>query len=174
MIFKKIIKNKQTPIQKKMKTSSLFFKKFTKSTLPTLLALIATYFFFPQKIQAQTGPQVWTEGLCQISGVATIQGFGCLVANVLSVTLTIIGLVGFIMMIVGSMKWLLSGGNTQNVESARKTMTWAVVGLGVALSSFVIINLIAQFTGVNVITEFFIPSSNTGLPGHTQWEDLGR
>lgn len=148
-----------------------FSSRFIATSFIFIFA-IAIPFLYPRPIMAQT--QYWTEGRCQIAGVATIQGIACLLANVLSVTLTIIGLAGFVMLIIGSMRWLLSGGNTQNVESARKTMTFAVIGLAVALSSFVIINLIAQFTGINVITEFFIPSSTTGLPGHTQWEEIGR
>ena len=144
------------------------------ASMPIFFFLVITSLFLPQKIQAQVSPQEWEPGLCQIDGVATVQGVGCLLANILSVALTALGLVGFVMLVVGSMKWLLSGGNTQNVESARKTMTWAFVGLGVALGSFLMINLIAQFTGINVITEFFIPSSDTGLPGQTQWQNIGQ
>ena len=107
-------------------------------------------------------------------GVATIQGVACLIANVLSVSLALIGLAGFVMLIIGSLRWMTSGGNSQNVDKSKKTMTFAIVGLVLALSSYMIINLIAQFTGVNVITEFIIPSSEIGLPGseYTQWEDF--
>ena len=37
----------------------------------------------------------------------------------------------------------------------------AIVGLVVALSAFMIINLIATFTGINVIKNFRIPTSDT-------------
>ncbi len=92
--------------------------------------------------------------------VATIQGIMCLLANVLSVALTIIGIAGFIMLVVASLQWMLSGGNSQSVESARNSMIFAVVGLLLALSSFMIINIIAQFTGLSIIESFNIPDSS--------------
>jgi membrane-bound ClpP family serine protease len=91
----------------------------------------------------------------------------CLLANVLSVSLTVIGLAGFVMMIVGSLTWLLSGGSSQNVEKARKTMTFAIIGLVVALSSYMIIHLIAEFTGISILEEFTLPSSETNWTSPT-------
>lgn len=108
---------------------------------------------------AQTGK--WS-GVCvagSVTGgedVATIQGLQCLIANIFTVIITVIGLAGFVMFIWGSFTWLLSGGNPKGVENARNTMLFAVVGLIVALSGFIILNLISAFTGVDV-TRFFIP-----------------
>lgn len=118
------------------------------------------------------GPQLWesrADWNCTGAGaggslgtaaedVATIQGFGCLVANVLSVAITGIGLVAFVMFIYGAFRYMLSGGQEQSVKIARSSITYAVVGIVVALSSFVILNLITAFTGVNV-TEFIIPQA---------------
>lgn len=89
--------------------------------------------------------------------VATIQGFQCLLANVLSVFLTVVGLGAFIMLIVSAFRLLLSGGNTQAMEKAKNSVTYAVIGLVVAVSAFVILNLIAEFTGVKSILKFEIP-----------------
>ena len=121
----------------------------------------------PNKALAQT--EKWEDleqdiggsaGYCVVDGVATIQGTMCLLANLLSVALTFIGLAGFIMMIVGSLTWLVSGGNSQNLEKAKKTMTFAIIGLVVALSSYIIINIIASFTGIDIIKQFVLPSSD--------------
>jgi len=133
--------------------------KKLSSILTSSLFLLSS-FFRPQTAQAQTKTwEAYDQG-CVLDGVATIQGMSCMIANILSVSLTVIGLAGFIMLIVGSMRWLMSGGNTQNVDSARKTMTFAVIGLVIALSSFVIINLVAEFTGIDIIKQFFIPDSD--------------
>lgn len=101
------------------------------------------------------------------SDVATIQGVQCLLANGFSVIITIIGLAGFVMFIVGSFRYLLSGGNTKGTETAKNTFTFMVVGIIVALSGFIILNLISSFTGIDNITKFIIPSSDRGLPGDT-------
>lgn len=110
-----------------------------------------------------TGPQEWGEGPtgCQYQGVATIQGIECLIANVLSVAITLIGVTGFVMMIFGAFRYLISGGNSKETESAQKTLTYAVIGLVVALSSFIILNLIVQFTGVEQILNFSIGGNTT-------------
>lgn len=139
-------------------------KKFLvslKSSWPIWASLLSYQLAFPARVQGQT--TTWT-GVCVYENdaeVATIQGLQCLLANVLSVALTILGLIGFVMMIVASLRYLLSGGNSQQVEKSKQTMTYAVIGIVVALSSFIILNLIAQFTGVTSILNFKIPSSDT-------------
>ena len=112
-------------------------------------------------VYAQT--QKWEDinGSCVSDGVATIQGIGCMLANVFSVALTLLGIAGFIMIIYAALNMMLSGGNSQAVEKSKNTITFAVVGIILALSSFIIINLIASFTGVNAIRDFFIPGSST-------------
>ncbi len=97
------------------------------------------------------------------SQVPTIQGFQCLIGNVLSVALSGIGLIGFVMFIVGAFYYMLSGGNAKGTETARNTITYAVIGLVVALSAFIILNLIYYFTGVKSILSFQIPGSSNGL-----------
>ena len=133
---------------------------FTASFL--LTSLVKT-----QTALAQT--QEWS-GVCvgstenNAGDVATIQGLECLIANIFTVFITLLGLAGFVMFLVAGVRWLISGGNSKGIETARNTMTFAVVGLVVALSSFIVINLIADFTGVNVIRKFVIPGPNT------QWQ----
>jgi flagellar basal body-associated protein FliL len=75
--------------------------------------------------------------------------------------LTILGLVGFVMMVVASLQYLLSGSNSQQAEKSKQTMTYAVIGIVVALSAFIILNLVAEFTGVKSILNFKIPDSMT-------------
>lgn len=93
--------------------------------------------------------------------VATIQGFECLIGNVFVVIITVIGLAGFVMFIIAAFRYLLSGGNTKGTETARNTATFAVIGLVVALSGFIILNLLAKFTGIDTLTKFAIPTSDS-------------
>ena len=97
------------------------------------------------------------------SDVATIQGLQCMVANVLASFLTLIGIAAFIMLVVSAFRILFSGGNSQNVEKAQKSITFAVIGLIVAISAFAILNLVASFTGVDTILEFRIPTETKQL-----------
>lgn len=103
---------------------------------------------------------------CVNNGVATIQGFGCMMANVLSVFLTVLGIVGLIMIIYAAFNMMIMGGNSQATEKSKNTITMAVVGIILSLSAFIIINLIAEFTGIDAIKNFSIPGSgkNWGNP----------
>lgn len=136
--------------------------RFLSKFLSVLLITVAFLGLIPTTAHAQ-GTQTWT-GVCvgtgNASDVATIQGAQCLLANILSIAVTAIGLAGFVMMIIGAFKMLL-GGTSKGLEEGRNTMTFAIVGLIAALSAWVIINLIASFTGVNAIKSFVIPNSDT-------------
>ena len=111
--------------------------------------------------QAQAQTQNWSEinESCVVGDVATIQGIGCLLANLLSVLLTIIGIAGFIMLIYAAFNMLLSAGNSQAMEKSKNTMTFAVVGLILALSSFIILNILIDFTGIEILRNLSIPGS---------------
>lgn len=129
------------------------------------VALIGAWLTQVRSVYAQAQavePGRWT-GVC-VGGadqdVATIQGLECLIANVFMVFLTILGLAGFVMFLVGSFRWLVSGGNTKGTETARNTMTFAVIGIVLALSAFIILSLISQFIGIDELMEFRIPTSD--------------
>lgn len=112
--------------------------------------------------QAYAQTKEWSEigtGCVSDSGVATVQGIGCLLANVLSVALTVLGIVGFIMIIYAAFNMMIMGGNSQATEKSKNTITFAIIGVILALSSFIIINLISSFTGIEVIKNFSIPGS---------------
>jgi hypothetical protein len=136
-------------------TQKNYFSKTEK-----LFTAVVAYMYSTSAAFAQTAN--W-RGVC-VSGkdndVATIQGLECLIANVFTVIITLIGLSAFVMLIVGSVRWLVSGGNSSNLDKAKSTMTYAIIGIVVTLSAFIVINLIAGFTGVESIKEFKIPTSS--------------
>lgn len=132
------------------------FKKFSFSSLCLSVFLL----LFPPFVHAQ-GPAAWA-GVCieqTVDGqsVATIQGLQCLIANVLQIAVSIIGFAGFVMMIIGAFRYLTSGGNAKGVDEGQKTITYAILGLVVALSAYFILNAIATFTGIPAILSFTIP-----------------
>jgi hypothetical protein len=64
----------------------------------------------------------------------------------------IVGLVIFIMLIVGGFKLITSGGDPKAAEAAKNTLTHAAIGAALLVLSIFILRLIAQFTGVDVRT----------------------
>lgn len=147
------------------KITSMSIATATSKTA-TLFLLVFGFFFLAQPISAQTAD--W-RGVC-VAGelgdrgadVATLQGLECLLGNFLSVILAIIGLAAFVMLIIGAFRWMTSGSNPKGAETARNTITFAVIGIVVALSGFIVLNLLSSFTGID-LTEFVIPGSDTGV-----------
>ncbi len=136
--------------------------KLTFSRLLPIVFLLAVFLVFPSRAHAQ--PEEWASLNPECVGgadndVATIQGISCLIYNIFSVALTVIGLATFAMFIYGGVKLMTAGSNAQGLDNARKTITFAIIGMLVALSAFIILNLISSFTGVTKITDFVIPNS---------------
>jgi len=88
------------------------------------------------------------------SDVPTIQGIECLVSNILAVAVTLIGIVAFVMFLVGGFQYLTAGSNAKGVEQGRNSITFAIIGIVLALASIMILNVIARLTGVTTILNF--------------------
>lgn len=86
----------------------------------------------------------------QINGVATIQGFERIFANVVTVAIGLAGLGLFVMLIIGGLKYITSAGNPKNTEAASKTITYAILGLVLVAAAYLILQFISSFTGVDV------------------------
>jgi hypothetical protein len=91
-------------------------------------------------------------GNCPIGTVrvATISDLEFVFASIISVAGILIGMVFFIMLMVGGLRYLLSGGDPKALLAAKGTITWAIIGLALFTLSFTIILLIQLFTGVNL------------------------
>ena len=74
-----------------------------------------------------------------------------------SVLLFIVGAVAVIMLIIGGLKYIVSGGDASKVQSAKNTILYALVGIIVA---------ILAYAAVNFVIGNFIPSpSGSGIGG---------
>lgn len=68
--------------------------------------------------------------------------------TVTDVLLFILGAVSVIMIIIGGLRYVISGGNSSNVTAAKNTILYAIVGVIIALLSYAIINFVlGSFTG---------------------------
>lgn len=128
-----------------------------KKFLFCCLLLTVNYLLFAIPVRAQV-PEPWIEGDCVVNGVATLQGFECLFANVVRILTPIAVLAVFIMLIVGSLKLLTSGGDPKQTQQAQQTLTYAIFGLVLFVGIWFILQLIKTVTGIDV-TIFKIPGS---------------
>ena len=84
--------------------------------------------------------------------VATIGSLVSLITNAINAIVMLSGVVLFVMLLVGGMSFLLSGGDQKKLEKAKGTLTGAFAGLLVLVGSYLILKLIQTITGVNVTT----------------------
>ncbi len=98
----------------------------------------------------------WVASGCVQQGAATIQCLEPLFQNAVIAIVSLVGVALFVMFVVGGFKFLLSGGDQKQLESAKNTLTYAIIGLVVIVVAFLILRTIQTFTGVDV-THFTIP-----------------
>ena len=130
-----------------------------KKKILAILFLFFTihYSLFTSPVIAQM--PTWSPRCQDSQGVAYIQGFECIFANIVNLLVPLAGLALFIMLIVGSFSLLTAGGEAKQIEKARKTITYAIFGLVAFLGIWFILKLIQTITGVDV-TQFAIPGPN--------------
>ena len=64
------------------------------------------------------------------------------------VLLFIIGAISVIMLIVGGIRYTVSGGDAGQITAAKNTILYAIVGIVIAILAYAIVNFfIGQFTG---------------------------
>ena len=101
-----------------------------------------------------------------------------LLQNVLHFALTIAFLIVVIFAIVGGFRWILSGGNEENIKAGQKTLSSALIGLVIILCAWLIVNTVfwlvktiggEDYTGTGALPWFQLectyPESNTNNGG---------
>ena len=76
-------------------------------------------------------------------------------SSVVRAILGFAGIVLFVLLVMGGLKYITSGGDPKAAEGAKKTITYAIGGLVVVLLSYLVLVLIKTITGVDV-TQFTV------------------
>ena len=79
---------------------------------------------------------------------ANLVGNSGVFQTITNVLLYVLGAVSVIMIIIGGLRYVVSGGNASNVTAAKNTILYAIVGIIIALLSYAIIRFVLNsFTG---------------------------
>lgn len=70
----------------------------------------------------------------------TLFGEGSIFTTIVNVMLFIIGAISVIMLIIGGIRYTVSGGDSGAVSAAKNTIMYALIGLVVAFLAFAIVN----------------------------------
>jgi hypothetical protein len=88
-----------------------------------------------------------------VDQAATLFGNAGIFTTVTNVMLFIVGAISVIMIVIGGLRYVVSGGDTSNVTAAKNTVLYAIVGLVIAMLAYALINF--------VITSF-MPGGSAG------------
>ena len=132
-------------MRKTIRNNTIIFNNYLKNLHTnfnsTIQKVVLLFFFltvFPKSAHAQV--KEW--GDCVIDGVPSLKCIEVVFGNLLFISNVFIIFVLFIMFVIGSFKFLTSLGNPEQVEGAKGTFKWALIGLGLYLSSYLILTLI--------------------------------
>jgi type IV secretory pathway VirB2 component (pilin) len=73
-----------------------------------------------------------------------------LLLNILAYLKKIAGVISVIFIVIGGIMYMLSSGNVQRTERAKKTVTYAIVGLVIVVAAPVFLKEILSITGSNI------------------------
>lgn len=74
-----------------------------------------------------------------------------IITNGINLLLIVILLLSFLFLVMGGVRWSMSSGDKNAVASARDQVTWSIIGLILALSSFLILRTAGILVGVNLL-----------------------
>lgn len=129
-------------------------------SLLSVATLFAAPLAVPALASAATGtPQIGTcvaqgsslqadNGTCSDQTQGGTDSINKLITNIVNIFSVIVGVVAVIMIIVGGFRYITSGGDSNNISSAKNTIIYAIIGL--------VIVVFAQF-----IVQFVLNRVNT-------------
>lgn len=98
-----------------------------------------------------------------IAGSEDILPLACLdsvITNVVSWAFVLLGTAAVLMLLWGAIRFITSGGDPKAIQSAQKTMTYALIGAGVVLGAFLLINTITNALNLpSVLSNFSLFST---------------
>lgn len=84
--------------------------------------------------------------------------FGGIISALIRLILIIAAIVFFFILVIGGIRWIMSGGDKANTEAARNQITAALVGLVIVFAAWAILELIRIFFNIDLL-QFDIPSA---------------
>lgn len=124
------------------------FKKISLATVIITFLLILSTPIFVAQAQTVTSIVDTTNPKYEL-GTYTLDDFTIMAIRGSKWVLGIVGSLALLMFIYGGIMFLISAGNSQSIEQAKKILLAAVIGLLIVFSSFLIIKFVLQSMNIN-------------------------
>jgi len=90
---------------------------------------------------------------------ATLSCLECLGQAIFQNIIRLAGIIALIMLVIGGFRYITAGGDPKAAESARNTLTYAILGLVLVILAWFILRFISNFTGLPQLLEFKVDTS---------------
>ena len=118
-------------------------KKILKSILPVLMiGLVFTFGLIGMTSASALTLREGAEAARWDGCPANLFGDTGVFKQVTNTILYIVGIVAVIMLIIGGIKYVVSGGDSKKVTDAKNTVLYAIIGLVIAFLAFAIVNFV--------------------------------
>lgn len=64
------------------------------------------------------------------------------IKDIINILLFVLGFIAVLMIIIGGIRYVTSGGDTSAISGAKNTILYAIIGLVIALMAFAIVNFV--------------------------------
>lgn len=115
-----------------------------KKLIPAIIALgviFATFISVPSYAQEMT-LQSGVQSARGDGQPVTLFGDGGIFTTIVNILLFVIGALSVIMLIIGGIRYTVSGGNQSAVTAAKNTIMYAIVGIIIAVLAYAIVNFV--------------------------------
>ncbi len=118
------------------------------------LLLVVSFFTLAQPLSAAADPKLGPPpaGIKEIEAVFT---------RFIQVAVGIGFVAMLVMLVMAGIKYLMSAGEPKQVNAAHQTVTWALMGIVFMALAWLILQLIAAFTGLDMLKTFNLGILNT-------------
>lgn len=117
----------------------------------TLILSATMLVFVGVPVQAEScggAKQCITDGLTASGTSTTPNSFSSVLTTVTNILLFLMGAISVIMIIVGGIRYATSQGDQTQMQSAKNTILYAVIGVVVSIAAYAIVSfVVTQFVG---------------------------
>lgn len=90
---------------------------------------------------------------------------GGILTGAISLILIVAAVIFFFMLVIGGVRWILSGGDKGQTEAARSQITAALIGLVIVFAAWAIATLIGSLFGITIFSGTINLPTFTGSVG---------
>lgn len=119
--------------------------KFSKITIALAIAFATAFSLVPTSAQAFGGGMIGGANAARGSDQPSdLFGQAGIFSTITNVMLFIVGGVSVLMIIIGGLRYVLSGGDSGNVSAAKNTILYAIVGIIVSLLAYAVVSFVVS------------------------------